>query len=238
MTVELGKWEGVVLNAIAPPEPLPEFVLLEETIYPYAYIYDGKCEVATFTATSIPFTPASWVSGKMAAAVEEKVREAGGRIMEMRVYVDESLWRPWTYWRIEVVTRPETGVAMSLGGVWWLGPAIILALCAIIIIATPWVIKSIVGLFKRNPALKDMKPGWEKDTLIKTIQDSEDFFERPLTPIETLEATPEEELRDYLDKIAEEEVPSGISWWPIAIGAGVLGLGALALLAGRGKPRK
>ena len=208
----------------------PTFKLLEETIYPFAYIYDGKCEVSTFTATSIPFTPASWVSGKMAAAVEEKVREAGGRIMEMRVYVDENLLRPWTNWKIEVVTRPETtGVAMSLGA-WWLGPAIILALVGIIIIATPWAIKTIMTLFKRNPALEDVKPGWKKETLILTIQDSEEYWERPLTPVETLEAMSEEELREYLDKIAEEEVkpPDGGLGLAIAAAA-VLGLGALAL---------
>ena len=230
MTVQLDKWEGVVLNAIA--EIPPEFVLLEETIYPYAYIYDGKCEVATFTATSIPFTPASWVAGKMAADVEAKVREAGGRIMEMRVYVDESLWRPWTYWRIEVVTRPETGVAMYLGGVWWLGPAIILALSAIIIIATPWAIKTIMALFKRKPALEDVKPGWGKETLIMTIQDSEEYWERTPTPVATLEAMSEAELRGYLDQIAEEEVVTKPSIWPWVIGGvAALGVGVIAVKA-------
>lgn len=207
----------------------PTFKLLEETIYPYAYVYDGKCDVTTFTCTSIPFTPSSWVSGKMAADVAAKVREAGGRIMEMRVYVDENLLRPWTNWRIEVVTRPETGVAMALG-VWWLGPVIILALIAVIVIATPWVIKSIVAAFKRNPALEDVKPGWKKDTLILTIQDSEEYWKRTPTPVETLEGMSEEALREYLDKIAEEEVPV-VPGLGIAIAvAAVLGLGALALV--------
>jgi len=219
----------------------PTFKLLEETIYPFAYIYDGKCEVSTFTATSIPFTPASWVSGKMAAAVEEKVREAGGRIMEMRVYVDENLLRPWTNWRIEVVTRPETtGVAMSLGA-WWLGPVIILALVGIIIIATPWAIKTIMALFKRNPALEDVKVGWGKETLIKTIQDSEEYWERPPPPLETLEGMSEEELRHYLNKIAEEEVApeEGIGLGLAVAAIGVLGLGALAVMAmGKGRPEE
>jgi len=176
----------------------------------------------------------------MAAAVEEKVREAGGRIMEMRVYVDENLLRPWTNWRIEVVTRPQTtGVAMSLGA-WWLGPAIILALLAIIVITTPFAIKAIAGLFKRNPALEDVKPGWKKETLILTIQDSEEYWERPLTPAETLEGMSEEELREYLDKIAEEEVkPEAGAGLGLAIAAAaVLGIGALALVGmSMGKPK-
>ncbi|GAH88270.1 unnamed protein product, partial [marine sediment metagenome] len=37
------------------------------------------------------------------------------------------------------------------------------------------------------------------------IHDSEEYWERPLTPTETLEGMSEAELRDYLDQIAE--------WW-------------------------
>lgn len=202
----------------------PTYRLLEETIYPYAYIYSGDCDVTTFTATSIPFTPSSWVSGKMAAAVEQKVREAGGRIMEMRVYVDDNLFRPWTNWIIEVVTQAQTP-AMGALGAWWLGPAIILALLAVIVIATPWVIKSIPGLFKSKPGLDKVKIGWKKNTLILTIQNSEEFWERTPTPLEALQGMSEEDLRHYLNKIAEEEVPSKVNWWPIAIaGAAVVGV--------------
>jgi len=208
----------------------PTFKLLEETIYPYAYIYEGKCEVTTFTFTTIPFTPANWISGKLAAAVESEVRKAGGKIMEMRVYVDENLLRPWTNWRIETVTRPQTtGVAMSLG-VWWLGPAILLALAIILtVIVATLVIKPILAAFKRNPALKDVKPGWKKETLILTIQDSEEYWKRTPTPVETLQGMSEEELREYLDKIAEEEVPPVEGLGLAIAAAGVLGLGALAL---------
>ena len=208
----------------------PTFELLEETIYPYAYVYDGKCEVTTFTFKTDPFTPASWIAGKVAAAVESEVRKDGGRIMEMRVYCDKTPLL-WTDWRIETVTRPKTtGVAMSLG-VWWLGPAILLALAIILtVIVATLVIKPILAAFKRNPALEDVKPGWKKETLILTIQDSEEYWERPLTPVETLEAMSEEELREYLDKIAEEEVKPPVEGLGLAIAAAaVLGLGALAL---------
>ena len=80
-----------------------------------------------------------------------------------------------------------------------------------------------------------MKPAWGKEALILDIQDSEAYWERPLTPVETLEGMSEAELRDLLDEIAEEEVVDGIAWWPLAIvaGLGVLGIGAAIALGGR-----
>lgn len=233
MTTTLDTWDGVVLVAGAPPSAL---VLLEETIYPYAYVYDGPSEVSTFTFTTIPFTPASWIAGSLAAAVESEVRKAGGRVMEMRVYVDENLLRPWTNWRIEVVgTVPS--IAASIGIAWW-AVAILAALAILLIIAITWSITTIVASFKRNPALKDAKPGWEKETLINTIQDSEEYWKRTPTPVETLEGMSEDELREYLDKIAEEEVPAGIPWGWVALGAGALGVLLLASKAKPGKAKK
>jgi len=62
-----------------------------------------------------------------------------------------------------------------------------------------------------------------------------------LTPVETLEEMSEEELRDYLDKIAEEEVPpEEISPWAIVAlvgGLGVLGAGAAVAFA-MAKPKE
>jgi hypothetical protein len=74
----------------------PTFELLEETIYPFAYIYDGQHDGGTFTFKTDPFTPTSWVAGLLANRIESEVRKAGGRMLEMRVYVDKSplLWSP------------------------------------------------------------------------------------------------------------------------------------------------
>jgi len=211
----------------------PSFELLEETIYPYAYIYDGPCDVSTFTFTTDPFTPASWIAGLLASHLEDEVRKAGGRVMEMRVYVDKSPLL-WTDWRIEVVGTPApatAGLGMSLGIAWW-AVAILAALAIILIIVITWAITTIMAQFKRYPALKDVKPGWKKETLILTIQDSEEFWERPPTPIETLNEMSEEELRGYLDKIAEEEVPTGVNWLPWVIGGvAVLAVGGIAIAA-------
>lgn len=219
----------------------PTFELLEETIYPYAYIYEGPCDIASATFRTAPFTPSSWVAGILAGHVENKVRKAGGRIMEMRVYVDKSPLL-WTDWLIEFVTTSPTataGTAMSLGA-WWLGPAIILALLIILLIVGMIAWKLVSGTFKRNPALKDVKPAWKKETLILTIQDAEEYWKRTPTPVETLQGMSEEELRDYLDKIAEEEVVPPVEGLGLAIAAvGILALGALALGAyAMGKPRE
>ena len=219
----------------------PTYELIEETIYPYAYIYEGPHDGGTFTFKTDPFTPASWITGRLAAACEGEVRKAGGRVLEMRVYVDKSPLL-WSDWRIEVVTAPPrttAGVAMPLGIAWW-AVAILAALAIVLIIVLTWAAKEIAGLFKRKPGLDEVKVGWEKDTLIKTIQDSEEYWERPLTPVETLEEMSEEELRDHLDKIAEEEVPEEISPWLIVAlvgGLGVLGVGAVAAYS-MAKPAK
>lgn len=208
------------------------FELLEETIYPYAYIYDGDCDVTTFTFKTDPFTPASWIAGKLAAHFENEVRKAGGRVMEMRVYVDRSPLL-WTDWRIEVVGIPAAtaGTAMPLGLAWWAAILVVaIAIIAVIIVAT-LAIKTIVGLFKRKVGLDEVKVGWGKDTLIMTIQDSEEYWERTPTPIETLEGMSEEELRHLLNQIAEEEAPptEGLGLGLAVAAVGVLGLGALAL---------
>jgi len=243
-------------------EPPPEYELIEETIYPYAYIYEGPHDGGTFTFKTDLFTPAFWIAGRRAAACEGEVRKSVGRVLEMRVYVDKSPLL-WSDWRIEVVTAPAratAGVAMSVGIAWW-AVAILAALAIALIIVITWAAKEIAGLFKRKPGLEDVKvawgtetliktivelfttrpgledvkPAWEKEALVLDIQDAEEYWERALTPVETLEGMSEAELRDYLDKIAEEEVPpEEISPWAIVAlvgGLGVLGVGAAVALS-------
>ena len=127
---------------------------------------------------------------------------------------------------------------MPLGIAWW-AIAILAALAIALIIVITWSAKEIAGLFNRKPGLEDVKPGWKKETLILTIQDSEEYWKRTPTPIETLEGMSEEELREYLDNIAEEEVAPPAVGLGLAVAAiGVLGLGALAVMAmGMGKPK-
>lgn len=129
---------------------------------------------------------------------------------------------------------------MSLGLVWWAAILVVaFAIIAVIIVAT-LATKTIVGLFKRKPGLEDVKVGWGKETLIKTIQDSEEYWEHTPTPIETLEEMSETDLRHLLNEIAEEEVVPPVEGLGLAIAAAaVLGLGALALGAyALGRPKE
>ncbi|GAJ23013.1 unnamed protein product, partial [marine sediment metagenome] len=67
---------------------------------------------------------------------------------------------------------------------------------------------------------------------------AEEHWGRTLTPEETLEGMSEEELRDHLDKIAEEEVPpeAEVPWALVAVGGlAILGVGAAVALATRRK---
>jgi len=211
----------------------PSFKLLEETIYPYAYVYDGKCETCTFTFTSIPFTPADWVKGIFAAHCEEEIKKAGGRVMELRVYVDENLLRPWTNWRIEVVyTTPGAGVAMALG----LGPfvvgvlLIIMALIALVIVTYTFIIKPLT--YKRKAISEEVKKAWSRETLISAIHDFEAKLERTPTPDADLEKKNDQELRDYCDELAQAVAPAPGAGAGLALAAvGVLALGGVAVAA-------
>ena len=224
-----------VSNAIYVTGIPPTYELLEETIYPYAYIYKGDCDISTFTFKTDLFTPASWAAGILAAAVDSEVRKAGSKVLEMRVYVDKAPLL-WTDWRIEVVgVPPETTAAGMTTGIAWWGVAIIAALIIIGIIAATLLVKTIADVFRQKPGLDQVKVGWGKETLIMTIQDSEEYWDRSPTPAETLQAMQEEELRHYLNQIAKEEVPTGVSWLPWAIvgGVAVVGIGAAVALSGR-----
>ena len=218
----------------------PTFELLEETIYPFAYVYNGPCEVSTFTFKTDPFTPESWISGRLADHVEDEVKKGGGRAMEMRIYVDRT---PvfWTEWRIEVVGIPPkttAGVSMSLGIVWW-AIAILAALAIVLIIVITWSIKTIISAFTRKPISEEIKKTWSRETLISATNDFEVELEREPTPPEEFEGKSDQELRDYCDELAEEIAPpaEGAGLALALAAAGVLGIGALALAGmAMGKP--
>ena len=211
----------------------PTYELLEETICPYAYVYDGPCDVSTFTFKTDPFTPAKWIAGKLATAVETEVKKAGGRVIEMRVYVDRSPLL-WTDWQIEVVGIPAStaGLGVSVGIAWW-AVAILAAIAIILIIVITWAIKTIADTFKHKPLSEEIKAAWSQETLISVINDFEEKLDRTPTPPEELGKKSDQELRDYCNQLAQEIVPPGVSWWPIAIGAGVVAVGVGIALATR-----
>ena len=221
----------------------PEYELIQHTISHFAYIYDGDDEVNIATFKIDPFTPSAWVAKKFADALESEARGKGARVLETKVYVDTTPLL-WTDIRIEVTGTPlgeevETvaGRGIAVGIAPWLAIILVcLAITAVIVVAT-LAFKTVMGTFKKKPGLEDVKPAWGKEALILDIQDAEEYWERTPTPVETLEGMSEEELRDHLDQIAEEEVPPEVSWLPLAIigGLGILGVGAAAALAARPK---
>jgi len=217
----------------------PVYELIQDTIYHFAYMYDGDVEVTTATFKTDPLSPSAWMGERFASKLEEEVRARGGRPLAVKVYVDKTPLL-WTNFRIEVSSTPigdiggAPGIAVGIP-VWLAIILICLAITAVIVVTT-LAIQTIVAVFTHKPGLEDIKPTWGKEALILDIQDAEEYWERPLTPVETLRGMSEAELRDYLDEIAEEEVPPEVAWLPLAIigGLGVLGVGAVfALAAGR-----
>jgi len=205
----------------------PEYGLIQHTVYPFAYIYNGEQEFTVATFRTDPFVPSAWLAERFASKLEDEVRSKGGRPLEVKVYVDTTPLL-WTGFRIEISSTPIGGVTEGIGvGIaLWLAILIVcLAITAVIIVAT-WAFKTILAAFKTKPGLDDVKPAWGKETLILTIQDAEEHWERTPTPVETLAGMSEENLRHLLNQIAEEEVPSGIEWAAVAV-AGVLAAGVV-----------
>jgi len=227
--------EDNVIDIVGIP---PTYELLQHTIYPYAYIYGDNTEVSTATFKTDPFTPSAWAAQQFADALDREARKAGGKVLEVKVYVDTTPLL-WTNYRIEVKGASPAGVGVApgitIGIAPWLAILIIaLAIIAVIVVAT-LAFKQIVALFQTKPDLHAAKQGWSKETLILTIHDSEEYWERPITPTATLEAMSEADVRDLLDEIAEEELPTGISWVPVAvIGVlGIVGVGAALAFSSR-----
>ncbi|GAI71453.1 unnamed protein product, partial [marine sediment metagenome] len=219
----------------------PEHELIQETIYPYAYIYDGDVEVVTATFKTDPFTPSAWIAEKVADKLASEVKKEGGRVIELRAYADT---KPlfWTNIRIDIISTPlrETagGAPRQTAAIHipiWLGIILAcLAIIAVIIVAT-LAIHSFLDRFEHKPISEKIKKTWSKPTLIGAINDFEIELELTPRPPEELEEMSEQELRDYCDMLAEEIAPPGVDWLPWAIGAGALAVGTVAVLAVRKK---
>ncbi|GAI94841.1 unnamed protein product, partial [marine sediment metagenome] len=192
----------------------------------------------------IPFT--QWAGIKIAEAMASHVEGEGSRVLKLKIYEDTTPML-WTNYRVEVtaaVIPQGQGIAIwpVLAALPW--AAIIKGTLIVLgIVIVGWVIEKLIkavstAFFPRTPGLEDMKPTWSRETLIKTVNDTEEHLEEPLTPIETLEEMSEEELRSYLDELAKKVVPpSPVPWELLAIlgGLGVLGVGAAVALAARPK---
>ena len=200
----------------------PEYELIQETIYPWSYIFQGDAEICTFefklTPEQIPGT--EWLGERIVDAFANKVEEDGSRLLELKVSRDTTPTF-WTNYRIEV-TATASPLAWSL--------IIIGVLAILFIVAIIFAIRAIDEVFfKRKGLDEETKKTFSRETLTAMILDLE-----PETPPETLEEKSDQELRDLLNQILAEKAPP-ISWWPLAIigGLGILGVGAAFALSAR-----
>jgi len=210
------------------------FTLIQETLYSYAYVYDGDAETTTTFLRCDPFIPVKWQAAKLADNIRAELMKNGRRILELRVYADTSPLL-WSDFKIEVtlIPLPETTGSLRTGYAVPLVVTIVIAALAIIgvIVAITLSVKSITKTFQHKPISEKIKATWSRETLISAIHDFEEMLDRSLTPVEELEAMSDQELRDYCDELAEVIVPPGVSWLPwLAIGGvAVLGIGAASL---------
>ncbi|MBA7691807.1 hypothetical protein ES703_100361 [subsurface metagenome] len=179
------------------------------------------------------------MADKFASKLNEEVRARGGRPLEVKVYVDTTPLL-WTNFRIEVISTPiAPGIGVAVGIALWLAIILVCLAFVAVIVALTLAFTTVWDRIHPKPGLEEVKQAWGKEALILDIQDAEEYWERPPTPVETLQEMSEEELRDLLDQIAEEEVPPvEISPWGIlalAGGLGILGVGAAIALAARRK---
>ncbi|MBA7633610.1 hypothetical protein ES703_41181 [subsurface metagenome] len=220
--VAVDSYQGTL--CIVPTEIPPEYVLIQHTIYPWSYTFEGNAEVCTFdfklTPEQIPIT--EWFRERIVNALVSELEKEGARLLEIKVYEDTTPTF-WTNYRVEV-TATASPLAWNL---------IILSVLAILfVVAIYFTIKLIDEVFfKRKPLSEETKRTFSRDTLTAMILDLE-----PETPTETLEGMSDQELRDELNALLAELAPP-VEWWPLAIIGvlGVLGVGAAVAL---GMPRK
>lgn len=203
----------------------PEYELIQHTIYPWAYIFEGDAEVCTFefklTPEQIPTYP--WLGEMIVDAFVSELEKEGFRLLELRVYEDTTPMF-WTNYRVEV-----TATASPIA---WM-PIIIGVLAILFIVAIIFAIKAVESLIYHRKGLdEETKKTFSRDTLTAMILDL-----APETPPETLEAMEDQEVRDLLNRLLAEVAPPVSPWGILALvgGLGVLGVGAAVALAARPK---
>jgi len=208
-----------------------EYELVQHTIYPWSYSYEGPAQVCTFefklTPEQIPGT--EWLGERIVRGFAAELEKQGSRLLELEVSRDTS--PPlWTNYLVKVqVSVSEEGVG-TIGFAW---AAVIIAVMAILfVVAIIFAIRTVDDVFfKRKGLDEETLATFSRETLTAMILDLE-----PETPPETLEVMTDQELRDLLNEILADRAPP-ISWWPLAIlgGLGVLGVGAVFVLGARSR---
>lgn len=220
--------DSTTLAIAAGPLP-PEYELIEHVITPLAYFYEGDAEVASMSFTLIKGT--TWLATDMANRFADELIERGCTLLEGEFYKDASELIQDRY-LVKITYSIPSGVAARAGAIGVYVPPVVwniifyAALGALIAFLVSRAINWVKSIFYSPPPLsEEVKAQWSRETLIGTITDL-----RPEYSPEELEVKTDQELRDLLDEVYEEEVPrKGIPWWGWAIlgGVGIAG-GVLA----------
>ena len=205
----------------------PVYELIQHTIYPWAYVFEGGAETCIFefklTPEQIPTYP--WLGERIVDAFVSELEKEGSRLLNLKVYEDTTPTF-WTNYRVEV-----TATASPIA---WM-PIIIGALAILFIIAIIFLIKTVDEVFFKRKALdEETKKTFARETLTAMILDLS-----PETPPETLEGMSDQELRDLLNRLLAEVAPP-VDWLPLAIlgGVALLGVGGAAAAFTMAKPPK
>lgn len=217
--VVVDSYEGAL--CVTTEVPPPEYVEIQHTIYPWAYIFEGDAETCSFefklTPEQIPGT--EWLGQRIVDSFVSKLEEEGSRLLELKVYHDTTpTW--WTNYRVEV-TATASPLAWNL--------IIIGVLAILFIVAIVFAIKAVESLIYHRKGLdEETKETFSRDTLTAMILDL-----APETPSETLEGMSDQELRDLLNQLIAETAPPISPWGILALVVvlGVLGFGAAAALS-------
>lgn len=199
----------------------PEYVLIQETIYPWAYTFEGDAEICTFdfklTPEQLPTYP--WLGQRIVDSFASELEKEGSRLLELRIYEDTTPTF-WTNYRVEV-TATASPIAWAL---------VLYAVLAIVfVVAIIFVIKAVESLIYHRKGLdEETKKTFTRETLTAMILDL-----APETPGDTLEGMEDQELRDLLNRLLAEIAPPISPWAIVALvgGLGVVGVGAAVALS-------
>ncbi len=241
---------------IVTTEVPPEYVLIQETIHPAAYVWEGEAEVCVIefplTPEQLPFT--QWGGLKLAETFANAIEAEGNSILELKVWEDTTPLL-WTNYRVEIkaaVASEEQGVAVwpwlvAIGAVlvklpWAFIIKGTLALIGIWLVG--WVIEKLIKtvdrvIHKPSALTDEVIDALGREDLIPMILYKAPRVDYEVSP-EELEAMSDDGLRALLKELRDRQAREEMEWWPLVLigGLGLLGVGGAAVAFAMAKPRE
>lgn len=233
--------DTMTLGVAAGPLP-PEYELIQHVIEPWAYFYEGDAEIVSMSFTLIKGT--TWLAKDMANRFVDELKERGSQMLEGEFYKDASSIIQDRY--LVKITYVVPAGAGAIGAIGLYIPPLVwniifyAALGALVAFLVSRAVNWVKSMFYSPPPLsEDVKKQWQAEDpeLIPRMI----IALRPAYSPEELAGKTDQELRDVLDEIYEEEVPpKGIPWWGWAIlgGVGIAGGGLALSFVSRVWPKK